>query len=204
MDYAHIDEGRLDYFGSLPKAWRNTSGLHNADEETLRSLGWFPAEYVEPSYDHFTHQLGETSWRMTCDGEAVVVSKTVIKIPADEAPKILQAAKEHARARLAELRYDAETQGVELPDGCRIASDRDTQARLGTVALAAHGPIDWKMADGSFKVMTTEEVATAAGLVLRHVQQCYSVEAHQAAKIDAAQTLQELQELDIEGVEWPR
>lgn len=42
--YAHVENGRIDYQGNLPTAWKNISGLHLSkdDHAYLKSLGWLP------------------------------------------------------------------------------------------------------------------------------------------------------------------
>ena len=42
--YAHIENGSIDYKGSLPKNWRNISGLNlsEGDHTFLKPLGWLP------------------------------------------------------------------------------------------------------------------------------------------------------------------
>ncbi len=44
MLYAHVEDGSVDYMGSLPKSWGNVSGLHlsTGDDEYLKTLGWLP------------------------------------------------------------------------------------------------------------------------------------------------------------------
>ena len=68
--YAHIENGSVTYRGSLPKAWRNISGLNLSDgkDDYLKTLGWFP--YVEVSVE-----IGADE---TPDGEATVVTETEV------------------------------------------------------------------------------------------------------------------------------
>tara|TARA_R110002020_G_scaffold223794_1_gene433001 strand:- start:711 stop:983 length:273 start_codon:yes stop_codon:yes gene_type:complete len=55
MQYAHVENGRVEYIGPLPKNWRTFSGMTLSEEDdtfktdvdslsnTLGTLGWFPA-----------------------------------------------------------------------------------------------------------------------------------------------------------------
>jgi len=47
--YAHIENGVIDYQGSLPKNWRNVSGLNlsDGDNDFLKTIGWFPLEVID-------------------------------------------------------------------------------------------------------------------------------------------------------------
>jgi hypothetical protein len=68
--YAHVENGSVTYRGSLPKSWRNTSGLNlsEGNDDYLRTLGWLP--YVEVSV-----QIGVDE---TSDGEDTVITETEV------------------------------------------------------------------------------------------------------------------------------
>ena len=42
--YAHVENGSVDYLGSLPKSWGNVSNLHlsKGDDAHLKTIGWLP------------------------------------------------------------------------------------------------------------------------------------------------------------------
>ena len=68
--YAHVENGSVTYRGTLPKTWRNISGLNlsEGDDDYLKTLGWVP--YVEVSVDI---GVDETS-----DGEDTVITETEV------------------------------------------------------------------------------------------------------------------------------
>jgi hypothetical protein len=70
MLYAHVEDGVITYRGTLPKSWRNTSGLNlsEGDDDYLKTIGWLP--YVEVSV-----QIGVDE---TSDGEDTVVTETEV------------------------------------------------------------------------------------------------------------------------------
>jgi hypothetical protein len=70
MLYAHVENGSITYRGTLPKAWRNISGLNlsEGDDAFLKTLGWFP--YVEVAVEI---GVDETS-----DGEDTVITETEV------------------------------------------------------------------------------------------------------------------------------
>ena len=70
MLYAHVEDGSITYRGTLPKAWRNISGLNlsEGDDDYLKTLGWFP--YVEVSV-----QIGVDE---VADGEDSVITETEV------------------------------------------------------------------------------------------------------------------------------
>ena len=70
MLYAHVEDGSITFRGTLPKNWRNISGLNlsDGDDDYLKTLGWVP--YVEVSVEI---GVDETS-----DGEDAVITETEV------------------------------------------------------------------------------------------------------------------------------
>ena len=68
--YAYVEDGVVTYRGTLPKTWKNISGLNLSagDDDYLKTLGWLP--YVEVSV-----QIGVDE---TSDGEDTVVTETEV------------------------------------------------------------------------------------------------------------------------------
>ncbi len=55
LDYCHIEDGSIDDGPrSLPRSWRNVSGLYLATPEELKDKGWLPVVYVNDAYDTAT------------------------------------------------------------------------------------------------------------------------------------------------------
>ena len=70
MLYAHVENGVITYRGSLPKSWRNTSGLNlsEGDDDYLKTIGWLP--YVEISVEIGVDEVA--------DGEDSVITETEV------------------------------------------------------------------------------------------------------------------------------
>ncbi len=68
--YAHVENGVVTYRGTLPKTWRNISGLNlsDGDDDYLKTLGWLP--YVEVSVEFDENE--------TPDGEDTVITETEV------------------------------------------------------------------------------------------------------------------------------
>ena len=68
--YAYVEDGVVTYRGTLPKTWKNISGLNLSagDDDYLKTLGWLP--YVEVSV-----QIGVDE---TSDGEDTVITETEV------------------------------------------------------------------------------------------------------------------------------
>ena len=80
---AIVEEGVVVYRGSLPKNWKNSSGLHNSKDDwnALAELGIYPLEEVFPSYDKATHVYD--GWTEDIQADKVVL--TWIKRPITDA-----------------------------------------------------------------------------------------------------------------------
>ena len=70
MLYAYVEDGVVTYRGTLPKKWRNISGLNlsEGDDAYLKTLGWVP--YVEVSVEFGADE--------TPDGEDTVITETEV------------------------------------------------------------------------------------------------------------------------------
>jgi hypothetical protein len=70
MLYAHVEDGVITYRGSLPKTWRNISGLNLStnDRGYLKTLGWVP--YIEVSVEIGVDEIS--------DGEDSVITETEV------------------------------------------------------------------------------------------------------------------------------
>ena len=68
--YAHVEDGVITYRGTLPKNWRNISGLNlsEGDDVYLKTLGWVP--YIEVSVEYGVDELP--------DGEDTVITETKV------------------------------------------------------------------------------------------------------------------------------
>lgn len=121
-------------------------------------------------------------------------------ILADEA---LAAAKEAEKAHLAEIRWEHETGGTTWDyDGqgtmVAIVTDAPSITKIGDAyTLAKDGYwVDgkkWKFSDGVFRPMTAAQVMSMALTCAMHVQYCFEREAVLSAQIDAATTIQEIE-----------
>ena len=108
-------------------------------------------------------------------------------------------AKDAKKAALAAKRYEVEIGGIEIA-GAKVKTDRESQASLtGAYTSLQAGlltGIDWKTEDGwvTLNLATCEAIAQA---VASHVQQSFSREKELSALIDAAETVEDLQAIDI-------
>lgn len=108
-------------------------------------------------------------------------------------------------ADLAHKRWQVETGGI-TASGVAIQTDRASQSMVTSAALAAQlGPemkIRWKTASGDFVALDAAQIVGIATLVRLHVQNCFGHEADLTALIAAAETVADLDAIDI-NAGWP-
>lgn len=106
------------------------------------------------------------------------------------------------KAEIAAARYEAETAGTTV-NGVLLDTGRDSQALITGAAVATMlddgYSLNWKTENG-FIHLTAPEIIAAAQAVRAHVQACFDREGELVALVDAAQTVEELDEIIIS---WP-
>ncbi|UYF99337.1 DUF4376 domain-containing protein [Halomonas sp. GD1P12] len=115
-------------------------------------------------------------------------------------PPTLDYLRDQLKARLAEHRHTVETGGMELPNGSRVHTDRESQAQLTgayqTLVTPFVESIDWKGPDGWITVTETELRPIAQAVAL-HVQGCFKAERRVSEQITAAEDAEALYAIDI-------
>lgn len=107
-------------------------------------------------------------------------------------------------AYAATKRYSLETGGYVF-NGHPISTDRDSQSKIGNVALAANiigsfFSTDWKCSDGTFVTMGQAEAIAMATAVMTFISACFDTEATVASAI-AAGTISTIAQID--AASWP-
>jgi hypothetical protein len=69
-EYCYIENNEIkEYHSDLPSSWRNISGLNLSKSNTdfLLSIGWYPVEKQNVSYDDKTHKLAGYNYTIQSD-----------------------------------------------------------------------------------------------------------------------------------------
>lgn len=182
--YAKIDDGAvvdvITTIGPMP--------AHKLHSELLPLRDQRPALALGESYDGFVDEV-----------QADQVVRTWIVQQADLAN--LKALKLRAladRRWRASLRFEfdgVETYALE-------AIPAITAAIVARQVLDSSEPQVWKLADGEFRLWTTEELVAFGADVNSHVQGCFDNERTLTAQIEIAESVEALDAVDIEAG-WP-
>lgn len=107
--------------------------------------------------------------------------------------------KAQKKVEIAAARYTAETGGCTV-NGVLIDTERDSQALITGAALAAvidNGySLNWKTGSG-FIHLTAPEILAIAQAVRAHVQKCFDREGELVSVVDAAQSKEDLDAIEI-------
>lgn len=136
-------------------------------------------------------------------GKAIVANKSGYPVAID--PPKQKRTKDILLAMVAEKRWQLETSGI-LVSGVPIKTDRESQAQItGAYTSLKSGLIDstpWKAADGSFSLVTIEELGPIAKAVADHVSACFAAEKAHNEAIYELHYQGALDSYDI-GAGWP-
>lgn len=135
-----------------------------------------------------------TSWRVENN---VAVRDRIYHLLDDEQ------AKSAAKAKLAEVRYNAEVTGFELPDGTHVRTELNDQNRIANahagLVAGFSDTVDFKGYQG-WSVMTLAELEPIAKAVFRHVSvYCFGAERYVSELIDTKKA-DELLAMDIDAL----
>ena len=125
----------------------------------------------------------------------------VLVPPDSPAPVVtLDDAKQRLRERATQLRWEHETGGINV-GGVRVLTGTEDQNRIASALIGAPATLDFK-AESGWVTLTLAELQGIAAAITAHVQACFSAERIHHEAIDALETLEEVQEYDIE-TGWP-
>ena len=132
--------------------------------------------------------------RLVSTSSGAIYDNTPIYRP----PRPLNELKADAQSRLASRRWQAETGGMTF-NGAPVATDDRSKALI----YGARGrTVKFKTASGQFVPLSASETEALADAVADHVQACFDHEAVLLDAINAAETVEELEAVDI-NAGWP-
>lgn len=154
-----------------------------------------PVDAVEITKDRHLDLLGEQS-----GGKKIVSDED--GFPVAITPLLTR---DTLLASLADKRWLVETGGIYV-DGRFISTDRESQAQLSSTYLFLKNDLvadtAWKSSDGTFSVVTCDELEPFAKAVSSHVRACFVAEQAHRNAILCLDTQTELNQYDI-NADWP-
>lgn len=193
--YYNSISGRVENGESLSRR-----GLDSGDSALMRRFGIFPLEIEAPGHDSRKEALEpEGKPEPRADDPGVYVQRMRVF-------DALGRHKEWMMEEAARKRREHEAGGLALPDGTRILTAIEDQNRVSAALVGMRNSgiaeVDFKAASGWVR-LDQERLAQMAALIASHVQACFSNERALHEAIGAAQSLDELNLIDLEGG-WPR
>ena len=194
MNYATIDKfGRITAPVAMRARFNDIGGWHTLTDEQRAEHGWYPCTLINEQYDP-ARQIRSIDPVCVFDAEAKHVTATYTIVD-----KPLETVKRERKEHIAACRYAEEVNGVTLPDGTRVETDREAQTRVaGAFSLATIDPnvtINWKNQDGWVQ-LSAETVINMGAAIGTHVQECFTKERDKCELIDQATSIEEVLNID--------
>lgn len=154
----------------------------------------FPLYKIVPSYNHKTQYLNGTSSVKKVDGEDYYCFVyEILNRPIDKA-------KQNLMDYLETVRYGYEIAGTVTDSGTTVRTDRESQSMTSNAYQSLTSGLisdtDWKSPEGWITVTKTE-LEPIALTVANHVRKCFKAEKTISDKIESAETVDELTNLNI-------
>lgn len=81
--YAFFENNIIKTYSSLPKNWRNVSGLNLLkDEAELKKLGWYKVVLDNPQYDEQTQMLSHYDYAYDAENDRIIQTAIIVDKPA--------------------------------------------------------------------------------------------------------------------------
>lgn len=170
-------------------------GLPLNAPDMLEHLGFYPLTIEKPEYDPATQGVEPDGYPApdAANPRAFVQHMCVFSI--------MERAKEKKKAAASAKRWEYETGGIITPDGIQILTGIDDQNRISTaiqgMKQAGMTETDFKAASGWVK-LTLEQLEQLAAMIAVHVQKCFAHERYFHEQIDACETLEQLNAINLD------
>lgn len=184
---------------ALPLAFAGISGFQRLPAEEVAEHGWLPYEATEsPEFDPDTQELASA---LVLDGGTVRLTHEVKPLPAAVVARIHDEAKQEAVARVAELRWQCETGGLEW-EGIALDTSREGRAALALAAQEGEEQ-EWKDTYGLWHVLSPEQLEATSRAVGAFKRDCFRLERELTDQIEGTVNVKGLRGLDLESP-WGR
>lgn len=169
-------------------------GLPLHDEGALRIAGFYPVTERKPELNPLLYTVGQAELQINETAGICVRQFAAVPLP-------MPIARAGLKTQIAAQRYEAEMNGVTLPDGTRLPTDVEARIRFNTAlsGCPADGTVSVKI-DGTFRTLTHVEMTELVKAIATHVQTCFDHERNLHELIDAAETVAELETIDSNNV----
>ncbi|NNA16798.1 DUF4376 domain-containing protein [Pseudomonas lundensis] len=192
MNYGTVKEGIITAPLAMCSSFEGVGAWHTLTDAERAEYGWYPCVVLSESYSALTQSRSELP-TLTFDGATVTATYLVVD-------KALATVKSDLLATLAAYRFDFEVGGLELADGLRLLTDRESQSQLSNAFVTLkHGLIpdtDWKGSNG-WQLVDLVQIEPIAKAVAAHGRGCFRGERQVQTLINEAATIADLEAIDI-------
>lgn len=149
------------------------------------------ARYIYPEYNPRTQGINGPYWEYT-------TTEAIGSFTVDYQP--IGYIRLNLKAAVADNRWKRETSGVEVTiqnTTVRVSTAREDRNQFELLRAAGADNVSWKFDNNLWLTLTSADIATLADAVNAHVQSAFDWEQSVHVEIDAAQTPEELEAIDV-------
>lgn len=193
MNYGTVKDGIITAPLAMRSTFEDIGAWHTLSDEQRAEHGWYPCDVLNESFNPLTQSRSELP-ELSFDGQRVIASYTVID-------KAVETIKGDLQDALADYRFTFEVSGLELAGGLRVLTDRESQSQLSNAYVTLKNGLipdtDWK-AENGWQLVDLAQIEPIARAVAAHGRGCFRGERVVQGLITAAQTVQELEVINIQ------
>lgn len=180
----------------LPLSYEGISGFHHLSEDEVRTFGWVPfVRDEEPEHDPETQELVT---RLVLRQSKIHLVTEVAELPEAVLTARTDTLRSELLDRLAHLRWEREVAGFTW-NGHTFHSDRESQVTLALAATQRKERL-WKLKDGSWVLLSVEDLEQAVEALDEFKETLFEREAHLAAELGLATSKEALEAVAIASV----
>jgi len=191
MSYGTVKDGVIDAPLAMCSNFEGVGAWHTLTDEDRAKYGWYPCEVLNESFDAFV-QSRSVLPDLSFDGATITATYTIID-------KALETIQGELLAALADYRFKFEVGGLDVGDGLRILTDRESQSQLSNCFVdLKHGLVpdtDWK--GSQWKLVDLQQIEPIAKAVAAHRRGCFRGERRVQAVIQEAAIIADLEAINI-------
>lgn len=192
MNYGTVINNVITAPIAMRSNYEGVGAWHTLTDSDRAQYGWYRCEVLNESSDPLTQSRSDQP-ELSFDGQTITAAYTVID-------KAIETIKNELLATLANFRFQFEVNGLVLPDGLSVKTDRESQAQLNSAYVTLKNGLipdtDWKGANG-WQLVDLVQIEPIAKAVAAHGRGCFLGERGVQTVIQDAATIADLEAINI-------
>lgn len=192
MNYGTVRDGVITAPIAMRSNFDGIGAWHTLSDEDRANYGWYLCDVINESVDPLLQSRSQMP-ELSFDGQRITATYSIVE-------KSIETIKAELFAALADYRFKFEVGGLDLGDGLRVLTDRESQSQLSNAFVTLkHGLIpdtDWKGTNG-WQLVDLVQIEPIAKAVAAHGRGCFRGERRVHTLINDAMTISDLEAVNI-------